>query len=93
VIFSPLTQDEVKQIAQLYLAAVHRQMTRQGKRLTITEAAINRLVDQGFSPAYGARFLKRTIDEKVKLQITNMWKAFTGFVVDVVDGEVDVRGE
>jgi len=93
VIFSPLTHDEVKQIAQLYLAAVHRQMTRQGKRLTITEAAINRLVDQGFSPAYGARFLKRTIDEKVKLQITNMWKAFTGFVVDVVDGEVDVRGE
>ena len=93
VIFSPLTHDEVKQIAQLYLAAVHRQMTRQGKRLTITEAAINRLVDQGFSPAYGARFLKRTIDEKVKLPITNMWKAFTGFVVDVVDGEVDVRGE
>jgi ATP-dependent Clp protease ATP-binding subunit ClpC len=93
VVFSPLTHDEVKQIAQLYLAGVQRQMTRQGKRLIITEAAINRLVEQGFSPAYGARFLKRTIDEKVKLQITNMWKAFTGFVVDVVDGEVDVRGE
>jgi ATP-dependent Clp protease ATP-binding subunit ClpC len=93
VIFSPLTQDEVKQIAQLYLSAIQRQMARQGKRLTITEAAINRLVEQGFSPAYGARFLKRTIDEKVKLPITNLWKAFTGFVVDVVDGEVDVRGE
>jgi ATP-dependent Clp protease ATP-binding subunit ClpA len=93
VIFSPLTQDEVKQIAQLYLSAVQRQMARQGKRMTITETAINRLVEQGFSPAYGARFLKRTIDEKVKLPITNLWKAFTGFVVDVVDGEVDVRGE
>ncbi len=93
VIFSPLTQDEVKQIAQLYLSAIQRQMARQGKRMNITEAAINRLVDQGFSPAYGARFLKRTIDEKVKLPITNLWKAFTGFVVDLVDGEVDVRGE
>jgi ATP-dependent Clp protease ATP-binding subunit ClpA len=93
VIFSPLTQDEVKQIAQLYLSAVQRQMARQGKRLTLTEAAMNRLVEQGFSPAYGARFLKRTIDEKVKLPITNLWKAFTGFVVDVVDGNVDVRGE
>jgi ATP-dependent Clp protease ATP-binding subunit ClpA len=93
VIFSPLTQDEVKQIAQLYLSAVQRQMARQGKRLTITEAAMNRLVEQGFSPAYGARFLKRTIDEKVKLPITNLWKAFTAFVVDIVDGEVDVRGE
>jgi ATP-dependent Clp protease ATP-binding subunit ClpA len=93
VIFSPLTQDEVKQIAQLYLSAVQRQMARQGKRLTLTEAAMNRLVEQGFSPAYGARFLKRTIDEKVKLPITNLWKAFTAFVVDIVDGEVDVRGE
>jgi ATP-dependent Clp protease ATP-binding subunit ClpC len=93
VVFSPLTQDEVKRIAQLYLSAIQRQMTRQGKRLTITEASINRLVEQGFSPAYGARFLKRTIDEKVKLPITNLWKAFTSFVVDLVDGEVDVRGE
>ncbi|HEY6400009.1 MAG TPA: ATP-dependent Clp protease ATP-binding subunit [Blastocatellia bacterium] len=93
VVFSPLTQDEVKQIAQLYLSAIQRQMTRQGKRMTITEAAINRLVEQGFSPAYGARFLKRTIDEKVKLPITNLWKAFNGFAVDVVDGQIDVRGE
>ncbi|MGH9768234.1 MAG: AAA family ATPase [Blastocatellia bacterium] len=93
VIFSPLTQDEVKQIAQLYLGAIQRQMARQGKRLTLTEAALDSLVEKGFSPAYGARFLKRTIDEKVKLPITNLWKAFTGFVVDVVDGEVDVRGE
>jgi ATP-dependent Clp protease ATP-binding subunit ClpA len=94
VVFSPLTQDEVKQIAQLYLSAIQRQMARQGKRLTITEAAINRLVEQGFSPAYGARFLKRTIDEKVKLPITNLWKAFTGFVVDLdAYGQVDVRGE
>jgi ATP-dependent Clp protease ATP-binding subunit ClpA len=94
VVFSPLTQDEVKQIAQLYLGAIQRQMGRQGKRLTITEAAVNRLVAQGFSPAYGARFLKRTIDEKVKLPITNLWKAFTGFVVDLdVYGQVDVRGE
>jgi len=93
VVFSPLTQDEVKEIAQLYLSTIQRQMSRQGKRMIITEAAINRLVEQGFSPAYGARFLKRTIDEKVKLPITNLWKAFTGFVVDLVDGQVDVRGE
>ena len=93
VVFSPLTQDEVKQIAQLYLSAVQRQMARQGKRMTIPEAALNRLVELGFSPAYGARFLKRTIDEKVKLPITNLWKAFNVFVVDVVDGKVDIRGE
>jgi ATP-dependent Clp protease ATP-binding subunit ClpA len=93
IVFSPLTQDEVKQISQIYLAAIQRQMARQGKRLTITEAAIDLLVEKGFSPAYGARFLKRTIDEKVKLPITNLWKGFGAFLVDVVEGDVSVRGE
>ncbi len=93
VIFSPLTEDEVKQIAQLYLGNIQKQMDQQGRRLTITEAAIDYLVEKGFSPAYGARFLKRTIDEKVKLPITNLWKAFNGFLVDVKDGEIDIRGE
>ncbi|MGH9843965.1 MAG: AAA family ATPase [Blastocatellia bacterium] len=93
VIFSPLTEDEVKQIAKLYLGGLQRQMERQGKRLVVTEAALDKLVEKGFSPAYGARFLKRTIDETVKLPITNLWKAFTGFSVDLKDGEIDIRGE
>jgi ATP-dependent Clp protease ATP-binding subunit ClpA len=93
VVFSPLTQDEVKQIAQLYLGAMQRRMEQQGKRITITEAALDRVVEKGFSPAYGARFLKRTIDEQVKLPITNLWKAFNSFKVDLVDGQLDIRGE
>jgi ATP-dependent Clp protease ATP-binding subunit ClpC len=93
VVFSPLTQDEVKQIAQLYLGSLTRQMERQGRRLRVTDQALDRVVEVGFSVAYGARFLKRTIDERVKLPITNLWNAFSGFVVDVVDGELDVRGE
>ena len=54
---------------------------------------MDKVVRTGFSPAYGARFLKRTIDEKVKLPITNLWKAFNSFKVDLVDGQLDIRGE
>lgn len=93
VVFSPLTEDEVKQIAQLYLSKLKSQMERQGKRLTVTDAALDWLVKKGFSPTYGARFLKRTIDEQVKLPITNLWKAFGTFTVDLRDGALDVRGE
>jgi ATP-dependent Clp protease ATP-binding subunit ClpC len=93
VVFSPLTQDEVKQIAHLYLGSMSRQMERQGHSLRITDAAVERIVELGFSTTYGARFLKRTIDEKIKLPITNLWKAFNGFVVDTVDGELDIHGE
>ncbi|MGQ9896019.1 MAG: AAA family ATPase [Acidobacteriota bacterium] len=93
VVFSPLTQDEVRQIAILYLNKIERQMVKFGKSLRITDAAIDQLVQQGFSPAYGARFLKRTIDEKIKLPITLQWNAVNAFAVDVCDGQVVVKEE
>jgi ATP-dependent Clp protease ATP-binding subunit ClpA len=66
-------------------------MERQGKAVEVTEAALNLLTEQGFNTAYGARFLKRHIDEKVKLPITAMWKTSASFVVDVEDGETVVK--
>ena len=90
IIFSPLTMDEVREIAKLYLAKIQRNMERQGKVVEVTEEALNLLTEKGFSPAYGARFLKRHIDQKVKLPITNEWKAAIKFIVDAVDGEIVV---
>jgi ATP-dependent Clp protease ATP-binding subunit ClpA len=88
VVFSPLTMDEVRQIAQLYLDKTNRQMKRQGKSFDVTERAINLVTEKGYSMQYGARFLKRYIDEHVKLPITTMWKTASKFVVDVQDGEI-----
>src|SRR6187549_2751988 len=93
VVFSPLTLDEVREIAKLYLAKLQRNMERQGKIVEITEPALDLLTEKGFSPAYGARFLKRHIDQKVKLPITNDWKASMKFIVDAKDGEITVDPE
>jgi ATP-dependent Clp protease ATP-binding subunit ClpA len=90
VVFSPLTQDEVKQIAELYLGIIKRQMKRQGKELEVSESAVVYLVEKGFSPTYGARFLKRTIDEIVKLPMTTRWKEAERFRVDFEDGELKI---
>jgi ATP-dependent Clp protease ATP-binding subunit ClpA len=90
VVFSPLTQDEVKQIAELYLGIIKRQMKRQGKELEVSASAVVYLVEKGFSPAYGARFLKRTIDEIVKLPMTTRWKEAERFKVDFEDGELKI---
>src|SRR6266536_873262 len=54
VVFSPLTMDEVKQIAELYLEKTRQQMKRQGKSFEITGAAIDLLTEKGFSRQYGA---------------------------------------
>jgi ATP-dependent Clp protease ATP-binding subunit ClpA len=91
IIFSPLTMDEVREIAILYLGKLKRNMERQGKVIEITEAAVDLLTEKGFSPAYGARFLKRHIDQKVKLPITNQWKSAMRFVVDADNGEIAVK--
>jgi ATP-dependent Clp protease ATP-binding subunit ClpA len=91
VVFSPLMMDEVRQIAVLYLSKLRKQMELQGKEVEITDKAVDLLTEKGFSPAYGARFLKRHIDERVKLPITTMWKGATRFRVDAEDGEVTIK--
>ena len=93
IVFSPLVMDEVKQIAQIYLGKIKKQMERSGKFIETTDAALDLLTEKGFSPAYGARFLKRTIDQKVKLPITNAWKTATKFKIDAEDGEIVVKPE
>ncbi|HXU35278.1 MAG TPA: ATP-dependent Clp protease ATP-binding subunit [Blastocatellia bacterium] len=91
VVFSPLTQDEVKLIAELYIGIIKRQMKRQNKALVVSEAAVVYLVEKGFSPTYGARFLKRTIDEILKLPVTTRWKEAESFDVDVENGELKIN--
>ena len=91
IVFAPLTMDEVRKIAELYLNKLQRQMQRQGKEISVTDEALNFLTEKGFNTSYGARFLKRHIDEKVKLPITAMWKTATSFVVEVENGETVVK--
>ena len=91
VVFSPLTREEVSEIAGLYIGKVRSQMEQLGKRIDVDPEAEQALVEKGFSPAYGARFLKRTIDELVKLPITQLWHDADRFRVVLRDGAVVVE--
>ncbi|HEY3490437.1 MAG TPA: ATP-dependent Clp protease ATP-binding subunit [Candidatus Deferrimicrobiaceae bacterium] len=93
VVFSPLSADEVKKIAGIHLGALRKTMASHGKTLDVTEAALSALARTGFSVKYGARFLKRHIDEKVKIPITLRWKETDHFYLDAVNGEVAVITE
>jgi ATP-dependent Clp protease ATP-binding subunit ClpA len=91
VLFSPLTQDEARQIAEHYLATVTATLQNAGKTLDVDAAAIDRLVQEGYSPTYGARMLKRVIDERVKLPISMRWREGNHFHVGVDGGMVVVE--
>ncbi len=90
VLFAPLTHAEVREIANHYLADLAATLARAGKRLDIEPDALDLLVKQGYSLAYGARFLKRVIDERIKLPLSAGWKDGLRFQVVVRDGELAV---
>ncbi|MBI5971298.1 MAG: ATP-dependent Clp protease ATP-binding subunit [Deltaproteobacteria bacterium] len=91
IVFSPLTVVEVKTLANMYLDRIVMHLTEHGKQLVVTDGAIEALVENGYSEKYGARFLKRHIDEKVKIPITLKWKDGAAFRVDSDGVEITVE--
>jgi ATP-dependent Clp protease ATP-binding subunit ClpA len=91
VLFNPLTHDEVREIAKHYLRQVALALAKAGKTLTVTDEAIEEVVARGYSMAFGARFLKRFIDEQIKLPISSRWKEGSHFEVTVRAGELAVE--
>jgi ATP-dependent Clp protease ATP-binding subunit ClpA len=75
----------------MYIERIREHMEGYGKHLTVTEAALDALVEKGYNQKYGARFLKRHVDEKVKVPVTLMWKEGDSFKIDASDGEVTVE--
>src|SRR6187399_1016415 len=79
VVFEPLTRDQVRGIAEKYLDEIARTLCRSEKCLTVEPEVIDALVTAGHSMANGARFLKRVIDERIKLPLSQQWKEASGF--------------
>ncbi len=90
VIFSPLTKKEVRQIALMHIETIKKTMAEYGKELAVTDGALDKLVGTGYSTKFGARFLKRNIDDIVKVPLTLKWKDGDSFVADLIDGDVVV---
>jgi ATP-dependent Clp protease ATP-binding subunit ClpA len=91
VLFSPLTHDEVREIARKYLEKVVMALARAGKTIQVSDAALELIVMQGYNLAFGARFLKRYIDEHVKLPISSRWREGTHFEVTASAEELVVE--
>lgn len=67
IIFKSLSKKEVIAIAKLQINRLNERLKKaQGIRISISDKALERLADLGYSPEYGARFLERTIQERVE---------------------------
>ena len=91
VIFRPLAKDEVRQITEQQLAKIRRSLAKSGRSLKVTPEALEQLVTDGYSLAYGARFLKRVIETRIKLPISQRWAEGDEYTADVRDGRVEIE--
>jgi ATP-dependent Clp protease ATP-binding subunit ClpA len=91
VVFEPLTKDEVREITLKYLDEVSASLKRWSKQIHVEPEAVEKLVTDGYSPAYGARFLKRVIDDQIKLPLSQHWKDSNHFRASLKDGQVVVE--
>jgi ATP-dependent Clp protease ATP-binding subunit ClpA len=91
VLFQPLTVDEVRQIAVKYIDQVTATLKRFNKSVCIEPEVLEKLVTDGYSLAYGARFLKRVIDDRIKLPLSQRWKEANCFRATLVDGEIMIE--
>src|SRR5579871_2678501 len=66
VLFNPLGQAQLNKIIDLELAKVMRLLAERKVRIELTPAARERLVRDGYDPAYGARPLRRTVQRLVQ---------------------------
>jgi ATP-dependent Clp protease ATP-binding subunit ClpC len=66
IVFHALTEEEIKRIVSIMVDQFLRRLKETGLLLTISEAAQELLVKKGFDPEYGARPLRRAIEQLVE---------------------------
>ena len=66
VMFTPLSRDQVRRIAELLLKRLQARLADRQVQLTLTDDAMELLMAQGYDPSYGARPMKRLIQSKLE---------------------------
>ena len=66
VVFHPLGRDHIRLILDIQLGYLHQRLAERDMRIKLSDAAREKLADAGFDPVYGARPLKRAIQQQVE---------------------------
>jgi len=66
VVFHPLGREHIRKIVDIQLGYLHDRLADRDIRIHLSEAARDKLADAGFDPVYGARPLKRAIQQQVE---------------------------
>ena len=66
VVFHPLGREHIRRIVDIQLGYLHARLADRDMELELTDAARDQLAEAGFDPVYGARPLKRAIQQRIE---------------------------
>ena len=94
--FNELTKPDLLKIVDLMLKNTNDMVKDQGLHIDVTQAAKDKLVEDGFNPALGARPLRRTIQEEIEDNVADFKLDHTdskNLKADVVDNKIVISDE
>ena len=91
IMFTPLDEDEIHQIVELQLHSIERMLEKNGIMLQFTDHAIDLIAIKGYDPQFGARPVKRVIQDLVLNELSKQILASTidrsrPIIIDAKDG-------
>ncbi len=94
VVFHSLTKEQIAKIAAIQINYLHHRLKQQNITLEVTSEALSHLAEAGFDPVYGARPLKRTIQQKLENPLaqsllTGKFKSGDTIIVSYKDGVME----
>jgi ATP-dependent Clp protease ATP-binding subunit ClpB len=96
VVFHPLGRDQIRSITLIQIDYLRRRLQDKDMDLKLSDAALDKLGEAGFDPVYGARPLKRAIQQTLENSLAQQilqGEYYPGDVieVDVADGELTFK--
>jgi len=96
VVFHPLGRDHIRKIVDIQLGYLHERLAERDLRIHLSDEALDKLADAGFDPVYGARPLKRAIQQQIENPLANdilagKFKPGDLIEVEVTDERLDFR--
>jgi len=91
VVFHPLAREHIRRIVDIQLGYLHDRLAERDIRIRLSDAARDKLAEAGFDPVYGARPLKRAIQQQVENPLAQeilRGKFRPGDTIEVAAGDV-----
>ena len=73
IVFSSLSEDEIKTIAGMMLSDVSKRLKTKNINIDFSEKAVNKISEQGYDVLYGARPLRRTVTNEIENKLSEMF--------------------